>query len=216
MAPSAPTRTRRPVEGRLGGRRVTWCALRDSLSRTGLRDATVLDVGSGAGDLLRYARVQATRWRASLTVVGLDIAPVMARAAQRSGALAICGDALRLPLADRSVDIVLCSQLLHHFPDEQARVLLRELDRVARHEVIISELRRSWLAACGFWCLATAMRFHPVSRHDGFVSVLRGFATGELSALIDGAVGHQAVVTRQRGWRVVASWRPRPPTMSCR
>src|SRR3712207_2435558 len=52
------------------------------------------------------------------------------------------------------------------------------------------------------------MRFHPVSRHDGVVSILRGFTAGELAALVREAVGVTPVVRRRLGWRLAASWRP--------
>jgi ubiquinone/menaquinone biosynthesis C-methylase UbiE len=117
-------------------------------------------------------------------------------------------DARRLPIADRAFDIVLCSQLLHHFRGDEGAVLLRELDRVARRRVIISDLRRSWLAAAGIWLASWPLRFHPVSRHDGVVSVLRGFTLDELSTVVRAAVGVAPRVRRYRGFRVTASWAP--------
>jgi hypothetical protein len=52
------------------------------------------------------------------------------------------------------------------------------------------------------------MRFHRVSRHDGVVSVMRGFTSGELADLVHEAVGTRPVVKRRLGWRVTASWSP--------
>ena len=53
--------------------------------------------------------------------------------------------------------------------------MLRELTAWRARRVIVSDLRRSWLAACGFWLVSWPLGFHPVTRHDGVVSVLRGF-----------------------------------------
>ncbi len=39
------------------------------------------------------------------------------------------GDALALPFTDHSVDIVTCSQVLHHFADAEAILILRKLHR---------------------------------------------------------------------------------------
>jgi Polyketide cyclase / dehydrase and lipid transport len=47
-----------------------------------------------------------------------------------------------------------------------------------------------------------------VSRHDGVVSVLRGFAEYELASLVREATGVWPRVRRRLGWRVTASWRP--------
>jgi len=49
------------------------------------------------------------------------------------------GSALEIPLPDKSVDVVLCSRLLQHFPDSESRVqILREFARVARIGVVVS------------------------------------------------------------------------------
>ena len=122
--------------------------------------------------------------RIALRTVGVDASEPLARNAACDALPTARADALRLPFADESVDIVLCSQLLHHFEDELAVALLRELDRVARHRVIVSDLRRSWLAASGIWLVSFPLRFHPVSRHDGVVSVLRGFTRPTLYSIV--------------------------------
>jgi ubiquinone/menaquinone biosynthesis C-methylase UbiE len=122
--------------------------------------------------------------------------------------LIVCGDALHLPFADSSVDVVMCSQLLHHFFDAETAQLLREMDRVARIRVVVSDLRRSWIAAAGLWLLSFPLGFHAVSRHDGVVSVLRGFTRDELADTVSSAIAQKPVVRRHRGFRVTASWTP--------
>jgi hypothetical protein len=75
--------------------------------------------------------------------------------------------------------------------------------------VIVSDLRRSWLAAAGIWLASFPLRFHPVSRHDGVVSVLRGFTPEELRELVRNATGQSPVTRRRLGYRTTASWAPR-------
>jgi SAM-dependent methyltransferase len=172
------------------------------------RCATLLDVGTGLGDIPCRARVLARRHGVELTTIGMDAALELARASSQSVTFAVCGDALRLPFADRSVDIVMCSQVLHHFVDDDATQLLREMDRVARIRVVVSDLRRSWIAAAGLWLLSFPLGFHAVSRHDGVVSVLRGFTREELADTVISAIARKPVVHRRRGFRVTASWTP--------
>jgi SAM-dependent methyltransferase len=121
---------------------------------------------------------------------------------------AVLADGFALPFADGGVDVVTCSQLLHHFAEPDAERLLRELTRVARVRVIVGDLRRSWLAAGGFWLASWALRFHAVTRHDGVLSVLRGFTRDELTALARAAGADAPHVRHRLGWRVVASWAP--------
>ena len=172
------------------------------------RCATLLDVGTGLGDIPCRARAMARQNGVELTTVGLDAAIELARASKRSVSFSVCGDALHLPFADRSFDVVMCSQLLHHFFDADPAQLLREMDRVARIRVVVSDLRRSWIAAAGLWLLSFPLGFHAVSRHDGVVSVLRGFTREELADTVKSAIARTPLVHRRRGFRITASWTP--------
>jgi SAM-dependent methyltransferase len=124
------------------------------------------------------------------------------------------GDGLALPFRSRSIDVVICSQVLHHFEGEPMLALLREMHRVARVRVVVSDLRRSYLAAAGFWLATWPLRFHPISRHDGVVSVMRGFTPDDLAAAVRDAVGVEPGVARRLGWRVTTSWSPAGPRVA--
>jgi SAM-dependent methyltransferase len=164
---------------------------------------TLLDVGAGAGDVLGSLRRSVRR---PLTGIALDFHPEAARLARKRQELSVQADAFRLPFADHAVDVVVASQLLHHFARSAATALLVELDRVARIGVVIADLRRARVAAWGIWVAAHALRFHPVSRADGVVSVWRGFTPDELRSLCVEA-GLPATVRRRPGFRLVAYWR---------
>jgi ubiquinone/menaquinone biosynthesis C-methylase UbiE len=172
------------------------------------RVATLLDVGTGLGDIPCRARKVARESGVDLTTIGLDSALELARASRPALGITVCADALRLPFADRSVDIVMCSQVLHHFAGTDALRLLREMNRVARVRVVVSDIRRSWLAAAGLWLVSFPLRFHAVSRHDGVVSVMRGFTAAELADTVHQAISRRPVVHRRRGFRVTTSWTP--------
>jgi len=169
---------------------------------------TLLDVGTGAADIPARARQLARRRGVALATFGVDESETLASASRIRLSGAVRGDALALPFATRSVDVVTCSQVLHHFPDDRALQVIRELDRVARVRVIISDLRRSWVAAGGIWLTSFPLGFHRVSRHDGVVSVMRGYTPTELSRLVTTAIGRPPVVRRRIGFRVTATWAP--------
>ncbi len=192
----------------LGGRRAAVVRL-DGLLRAERDGATLtlLDVGTGLGDIPLAAARRAARRGIALRLVGLEHHAAAARAAGARGLLALVADGVRLPFADRSVDYVLCSQLLHHFAGEAAVRLVRELDRVACRGVVIADLRRSALAAAGFYLASFALRVEPVTRRDGVISVFRGFRTAEL-ANICRAAGVEPVMRRHPGYRLTAAWRP--------
>jgi SAM-dependent methyltransferase len=183
-------------------------ALRESRSAADGAELLLLDVGAGLGDIAARARTEASEAGFALRTIAADASEPLARAAACDALATVRADAMRLPFADQSVDIVLCSQLLHHFEDATALLVLRELDRVARHRVIVSDLRRSWLAASGIWLASFPLRFHSVSRHDGVISVLRGFTRTELEKLVRDAVSRDARVRRRPTFRLTAAWTP--------
>jgi SAM-dependent methyltransferase len=191
-----------------GGTRAVLAELRPVIAACGDRTLTLLDVGTGAGDIALAARSRAAARGVGIVTIGADTSIALAASAADRLDLSVAANALALPFADRSVDVVVCSQLLHHFAEREIATVLRELHRVARVRVIISDLRRSWVAAAGIWLASFPLHFHPISRHDGVLSVLRGFTAAELSAHIVRATGATPSVTRRLGWRVTASWTP--------
>src|SRR5262249_61450111 len=85
----------------------------------------------------------------SVPMIGIDEAYSLLDASRSRLDAGVCARALELPFRDHSIDLVMCSQILHHFDDDGAGEFLREMHRVARRAVIVSDLRRSWSAAAG-------------------------------------------------------------------
>ncbi len=166
---------------------------------------TLLDVGTGEGDIPRAAAGRAARRGIRLRVIGLERHRAAARLAARD-AHALVADAHALPFAARSVDVVLCSQLLHHFSGAALLSAIAELGRVARLGVVIADLLPSPMAAVGIWLASYPLGFHRVTRRDAFVSVLRGFTPAALAAAC-GEAGLDVAVRTHPGFRVTALWR---------
>jgi len=210
VAPEIMARSMRDVERSnliFGGLRAALDEVGPALGEVP-RCATLLDVGTGTADIPAAARTIAERRGVTLRTIGFDSSEVLLRGHRERHASVVRGDALHLPFRDRSVDIVMCSQVLHHFREPEAIRLIAEMNRVARARVVISDIRRSWIAAGGLWMASFLLGFHSVSRHDGVVSVMRGFVPEELSALVTSAIGLRAEVNRHLGFRVTASWKP--------
>lgn len=187
----------------LGGDR----ALRRHLSplRTTRPDARVLDVGTGNGrvlaSILRWARRGGARWRG----VGLELSPEMLAAAGPAGAPALVrGDGLSLPFADASFDAVLCTLTLHHFRDDTAADLVAEMARVSRGVVVVNDLERCLPNYMAARLLAvTWWRGNALTRHDGPLSVLRGWTPGELERIARAAGLEGARVVRRFPFRLI-------------
>jgi 2-polyprenyl-3-methyl-5-hydroxy-6-metoxy-1,4-benzoquinol methylase len=190
-----------------GGLRAATREVEHAVEQIG-RTITLLDVGAGLGDISSRVRTDAEGKGVHLRTIVLDSAFPLVRLARREADDAICADALALPLSDGSVDVVLCSQILHHFRQPEGLAFIREMHRVARHRVIIADLRRSWIAAAGLWLASFPLLFHSVSRHDGVVSILRGFTPHELEELVTEAVGCVPRVATHPLFRITATWSP--------
>jgi SAM-dependent methyltransferase len=170
---------------------------------------TLVDVGTGLGDTPAAAAHFARRRGKAAYTIGLDLSLDLARESSRRLDAAVVADADALPFRDRSVDVVTCSQVLHHFSSDTAAAILREMSRVCSGVAIVGDIRRSRIAAVGLWLASFLLRFHPVSRHDGVASIRRGFSTRELRGLGSAALGHAVRVRRHAGFRLTASWRCR-------
>jgi methyltransferase family protein len=172
---------------------------------------TLLDVGTGLGDIPRAAARAAQRHGITLRLVGVErnrTAARLARAAERDVPLAsILADGGTLPLASRSVDVIVASQVLHHVPRATAVRWVGEFDRVARRAVVLADLRRSRVAMAGVWAACFGLAMGGVTRHDAVLSVRRGYSRLEFDALLADA-GVAARARRRAGFRIVAAWEP--------
>lgn len=151
---------------------------------------TILDVGTGYADIPRAIVRWARRKGIALTVEALDhhaeIRLLATQACADYPEIRIReGDALALAYPDRSFDIACASQLLHHMEKEDPIRLLRELRRVARHGVLISDLRRGVWPFAVTWATLHLISRSPLIRQDGPLSIRRGFVPTELLALAD-------------------------------
>ena len=97
------------------------------------------------------------------------------------------GDATALPLPADSADVVHAALTLHHLDPDAAVTALAEMARVARGRVVINDLARSRLALVLVWLATRLLTVHPISRHDGPLSVRRSYSRDELRALAERA-----------------------------
>ena len=122
------------------------------------KPAVVVDLGAGTGRMTGELK---KRYRRSL-VVAIDLAPGMLQEARRHQQFLrrferVCGDAMRLPLADASVDVIVSSLMLQWCdPPDQA---FAEIRRVLKPDGFVAfstfgpdtlrELRSAWAEADG-------------------------------------------------------------------
>ncbi|MGI8567866.1 MAG: methyltransferase domain-containing protein [Methylocella sp.] len=151
---------------------------------------SILDAGSGGGDMLRRVERLAKHARCSTSLTGVDLNPW----SKQSATLSSPSSAIRYETADifdfeakTSVDIVICSLFTHHLSDGQIVDFLRWMDGRANKGWFINDLQRHKLPYY-FIKAATALFSHNrLIRHDAAVSVSRSFTVADWRNLLDRA-----------------------------
>jgi 2-polyprenyl-3-methyl-5-hydroxy-6-metoxy-1,4-benzoquinol methylase len=148
---------------------------------------TLLDVGFGDGDMLRAIAKWARRRGIEARLVGIDLN-------RRSVAAAKEATSPDLPieyrggdyadLAGEAWDCVISSLVAHHMTRPQLIAFLRFMDREARAGWLVNDLHRHGLAYTGWPLLAGLMRWHPIVRHDGHLSIARSYRPAEWAPLL--------------------------------
>lgn len=178
----------------------------------------ILDVGTGAADiplaLARWARRHGHRMR----IVALEVHPTILRYAARAvdgtpEVQIVAGNALEAPIRPKSIDVALCSLVLHHLPEEAVVGLFRRLADLARLGFVVSDLRRGRLAWAAVWLATHAVSRNRITRHDGPLSVRRAYTPEELARLARRAGLPDIRWHRAPAFRQVGVWtRPAPGT----
>lgn len=168
-----------------GGVRLVLHHLAEFIPHIRRRPVTLLDVATGGADIPRAVAQWARREGLGIRITAIDLsAEILALA--RTGLASYPeinlarANALRLPFADRSFDIVINGLTLHHFTLAEGASVLREVARVAREAFVVNDLVRSWGAYAGAWLDAHVLGRGRMVRHDAPLSVLRSFTIPEL------------------------------------
>ncbi|HMG75640.1 MAG TPA: methyltransferase domain-containing protein [Pyrinomonadaceae bacterium] len=172
----------------LGDAKALRGSLLKEIERQGLRSFSILDVGAGSGELLRVAAQWARDTDRSASLVGLELNKRSAQAIIEESAdfpeiSSVQGSGLMLPFPDAAVDYVISSLTLHHFDEEGAVDLLREMGRVARRRIFVIDLHRNPMAYFFYTTLGHLFLHNRLIREDGALSILKSFTPDELKKL---------------------------------
>jgi ubiquinone/menaquinone biosynthesis C-methylase UbiE len=176
----------------LGGTKVILKSLEGYLDSAKSDRVSLLDVGTGSADIPGAVAEWARSRRIASFIAALDISERNLRVARHSlgidpDTVLVRADALNLPFAARSFDVVTASLFLHHFRDDDVARLLADFARVARHAVIVNDLVRNLIPYYFIRVTGPILATSYLTRNDGPVSVLRGFTATELQHLAERA-----------------------------
>lgn len=165
----------------------------------GRKSFRLLDVGFGDGDMLRAIRSWADQRGIGAELVGVDLNSRSVAAARERTPSTMkidyrTGD--YADLAGEGWDCVVSSLVAHHMTRDQLVQFLRFMDREARMGWFVNDLRRSRFAWLGYPLLARLMRWHPIVRHDGRLSIARSYRREEWAPILASAAVEGAEVKR--------------------
>jgi ubiquinone/menaquinone biosynthesis C-methylase UbiE len=172
----------------LGDARALRNTLLKEIERQGLQSFSVLDIGAGSGELLRVAAQWARETNRSAALVGLELNERSAKSILDESAdfpeiSSVQANGLGLPFPDVSVDYVISSLTLHHFDDEGAVEILREMGRVAARGIFVIDLHRNPMAYLLYTTVGHIILHNRLLREDGALSILKSFKPDELEKL---------------------------------
>lgn len=168
------------------------------------RPFRLLDVGFGHGDMLRSIARWAAQQNITCELVGVDLNPRSEPAARAATPpdlpiRYVTGD--YADLAGEPWDFIVSSLVAHHMTHDQLVAFVRFMDRHSRMGWLVNDLRRDALAHFGFPILATIMRWHPMVKADGTLSIARSYRPDEWRPILAEA-GVEARVYRSFPFRL--------------
>ncbi len=165
--------------------RINWLtgARRELLRQIGLhfgrnQPFSFLDVGSASGDLAKgvgahFANAQL--FCLDLQFRNLHLAP----------RLKVQANAFRLPFPDGCFDVVHSSLFLHHFDLDDSKLLISEMNRVAKHLILIQDLHRHWISFYFLPFTRYLFGWNKITVEDGMKSVAAGWRREELEVVLN-------------------------------
>jgi 2-polyprenyl-3-methyl-5-hydroxy-6-metoxy-1,4-benzoquinol methylase len=169
----------------------------------------IVDLATGSGDIPRLIAACGRKIGAELRIDALDRQSATLEMAQK----------LSVPYPEISFveanilewrpaepyDVVFCTLALHHFSDDDAVRVLQRCRELSHKFVLVSDLRRSWMATISVHLLTATVFREPMTKHDARLSIARAFSFSEMNQLAQRAgwtnFGHKTFpFARQAIW----------------
>lgn len=173
------------INKRLGGYKITINGIKKLINKKD-RSLKIADVGCGSGENLRQIAKWAKRENISVELFGIDANMNTINLAK---SLSVEFDNISFmqqnvfddDFCRNQFDIITLSLTLHHFKDKDIKKLLPILYQNSNLGLVINDLQRHWLAYVLFQLYSAVFMKSNIAKHDGKVSILRGFKTSELA-----------------------------------
>ena len=181
-----------------------------------LEEVRILDLACGGGDLAIWLTRRGRGGSFDVSVDGCDMSRTAVAYAReqahvtgtRNARFFEC-DVLNGSFdrtSNESYDIVMCSLFLHHLEEKQVTALLRKMALLARHAVMIDDLRRTRLGYQLAWIGCRLLTRSPMVHTDGPLSVQGAFTMDEARSLAEEAGLQDVSIVTHWPQRFLMTW----------
>jgi ubiquinone/menaquinone biosynthesis C-methylase UbiE len=197
----------RGVNRKFGGIATTQAMIARVAQKLDSSSLSLLEVGAGSGDVPHNARLRLANRGLQLSVTLLDRAQSHLNHGAGNGTRAVVGDALSLPFANDSFDLVSCGLFAHHLSPDEVVQFMREGLRVCRTAVLINDLVRNPVHLALVYAAFPLYRSR-LTRHDAPASVRAAYTPEEMQAMAAKTSAAKVEITRHYLYRMgVILWK---------
>jgi len=173
-----------------GGLTTTGTLIERVAQESGKRSLSLLEVAAGSGYVPKAVqhRLQAEGIHLDVTLLDRAWSHLAAghngNSASANGLRRVAGDALALPFAENSFDLVSCNLFVHHLSPPQTVQFVTEALRVGRTAVLINDLVRSNLHLALVYAGLPLFRSR-ITWHDAPASVRQSYTRSEMQNVLE-------------------------------
>lgn len=156
------------------------------------KEVTLLDIGSGGGDIALWFAKYAKKLGIKATVFCLDYDQRCIDYSQKKCEQFPDVHFLKMSVDDLesivfSPDYIFANHLFHHLEDHKIPEILKQIETIAHRGFLVNDLRRSSLSYLGFSLLKPLFGDKSYTWRDGLLSIRKGFTKQEAERLVQKA-----------------------------
>ena len=190
-----------------GGIGATQSMIAAVAQKTGASSLSMLEVAAGAGYVPLEASARLRESGIKLDVTLLDRACSHLSNGAGNERSAVTGDALALPFAGGSFDLVNCCLFVHHLEPNEVLQFVNEGLRVYRIAVMVNDLIRNPVHLALAYASLPLYRSH-FTHHDAPASVRRAYTIPEMQQMLQRTTASRVEIERHPFFRMgVIAWK---------
>lgn len=172
----------------LGGHSITISGIKKLVTDKN-RIYTIVDIGCGGGDAMKYIAYWARKNNYKVRLIGVDmnadaIDYMNINCKEYSEIRGMVSDYKEYLKLNSNIDIVHCSLFCHHLKDNELIELFGYLKQFAKVGFVINDLERNRFAYYSIKVLTRLFNGSSLVKNDAPLSVLRGFKKKELKQIL--------------------------------